>query len=95
MGRKRAPHKDIIKEVSAEVAAELNMNPQIVENAIRSEFQFVKHTLKSGKFRNVKLTFFGTFGVHKGQLERALQKRADIEANSWKPMERNSHDDHQ
>lgn len=50
------------------VAAELNIDPDIVEKAVRSQFKFVKDVMESGNMRSVMLPYFGKFAVKEGRL---------------------------
>lgn len=58
------------------LSAKYNLDPEIVERIIRSEFQFVKDTMEQGEFESVRLHHLGVFGVKKKRLED-LQKRYD------------------
>lgn len=45
------------------IAAKYNIDPEIVEKAVRSEFRFVKDTMEEGELESVHLHYFGKFAV--------------------------------
>lgn len=58
------------------LSAKYNLDPEIIERVIRSEFQFVKDTIEQGEFESVRLHHLGCFGVKPKRL-KDLQKRYD------------------
>lgn len=57
---------NIIKKI----AGKLNIDEDIVEKAIRSQFRFSAETIQEGEFQSVHLHFFGKFAVKPGALKR-------------------------
>lgn len=51
------------------VAAELNLDPELVEKVVRSQFKFVKDVMESGNMQSVMLPYFGKFAVKESRLK--------------------------
>lgn len=62
------------------LAAKYNVDSEIVERVIRSEFEFVKETMEMGEFQSVRLQYFGCFATKPNR----MLKLTDYEA--WKKL---------
>lgn len=55
-----------------------HLNPDLsrvaVEAIVESQFKFVRHVMKQGEFKSVRLRYLGIFGVKKGRLAYFKQK---------------------
>lgn len=60
-----------------ELAKELDMNVDTIEKIVRSEFEFVKETMESGKMESVLLHHFGRFQVKPGRLKYLNKTQED------------------
>lgn len=47
----------------------MGIHPDIVEKAIRTQFEFVKETMESGELRSIQLQYLGKFAVKQGRLD--------------------------
>lgn len=56
------------------LSAKYNLDPEIIERVIRSEFQFVKDTMEQGEFESVRLHHLGVFGVKPKRLKDLQEK---------------------
>jgi nucleoid DNA-binding protein len=61
------------KEIIRKVAADHGLKPTTVEEAVNSQFSYVKKVMKSDTFDQVRLPFFGRFWVKPSRL-KWLQK---------------------
>lgn len=52
-----------MQEIINRISAEMDIHPDIVEKAIRAQFEFVKNTMESGEMRSIQLQYFGKFAV--------------------------------
>lgn len=52
------------------LAAKHNLDEEVIEKIIRSEFNFVASTMEQGNFESVRLHHLGVFGVKPKRLER-------------------------
>lgn len=52
------------------LSAKHNLDSEVVERIIRSEFEFVKATMEQGEFQAVRLHHLGVFGVKEKRLEQ-------------------------
>jgi nucleoid DNA-binding protein len=52
------------------LAAKYNLDQEVVERLIRSEFEFVANTIESGQFDSVHLHFLGKFAVKPNRLKQ-------------------------
>lgn len=55
------------------IAGKLNIDEEIVEKAIRSQFKFSAETIQEGEFQSVHLHYFGKIGVKPNSLKRINQ----------------------
>lgn len=55
------------------IAGKLNIDEEIVEKAIRSQFKFSAETIQEGEFQSVHLHYLGKFGVKPNSLKRINQ----------------------
>ena len=62
------------------LAAKYNLDTEIVERVIRSEFEFVKETMEAGEFQSVRLQYLGCFAAK----ENRVLRLTDFEA--WKAL---------
>lgn len=63
---------NIIKKI----AGKLEINEEIVEKAVRSQFKFVVETMQEGEYESVHLHYFGKFAVKPGVLHYLAEKKA-------------------
>ena len=57
------------KEIIAELSAEFNLPPHIVEKIVKSQFGFVAHTMRSKTLEPVRLHHLGVFAIKPKRLE--------------------------
>lgn len=46
-----------------------------IEAIVDSQFKFVRHIMKQGEFKSIRLRYLGIFGVKKGRLDYFKNKR--------------------
>lgn len=51
-----------------------NLDPEIVEKVIRSEFDFVSTTMEQGNYESIRLHHLGVFGVKPKRLEKMIPR---------------------
>lgn len=56
------------------LAAKYNLDEEVIERVIRSEFEFVRDTMEQGEFQSIRLHHLGCFAVKPKRLE-TLQER--------------------
>lgn len=52
------------------IAGKLNIDEEIVEKAVRTQFKFTAETIQEGNFESVHLHFIGKFAVKPNALKR-------------------------
>lgn len=52
-----------MQEIINRISSEMNIHPDIVEKAVRAQFEFVKNTIEAGEMKPVQLQYFGKFAV--------------------------------
>lgn len=52
-----------MQEILNRISVELGIHPDLVEKAVRLQFEFVKDTMEAGELRSVQLPYFGKFAV--------------------------------
>ena len=67
-------HDDIINFLSTKY----NLDSDIIEKVIRSQFRFVKDTMEQGELQSVRLTHFGVFGIKPGRMKYLLDDGYEI-----------------
>lgn len=60
---------NIIKKL----AAKYDMSEEIIEKAVRSQFNFVASTMQQGEFESVHLHYLGKFAVKPNALDRVTK----------------------
>lgn len=53
----------------SKISAELNIDEEIVNKAVRSQFRFVKDVMESGNLQSVHLPYFGKIAVKPNRLD--------------------------
>ena len=51
------------------VSAELDLDYEIVEKVVRSQFRFTKDVMESGEMKSVMMPYFGKFAIKPSRLE--------------------------
>lgn len=64
------------------LAGKFNIDEEIVEKIIRSEFKFTAETIQEGEFQSVHLHYFGKFGVKPNAIKR-LEQLNSYECNTY------------
>lgn len=59
------------------IAGKLNLDEDVVEKAIRSQFRFVAETMQYGSFESVHLHYLGKYAVKPNAVDR-LNKKKEI-----------------
>lgn len=62
------------QELYNEIAKELGVRPEKVEEVVRHEFKFVKKVMARGNYNSVRLPRFGIFEVKEKRLKN-MQRR--------------------
>ena len=57
------------------LAAKYNLDEEVIEKIVRSQFNFVANTMQQGEFQSVHLHFLGKFAVKKHSIENVTRKR--------------------
>lgn len=65
-----------MQEIINKISAELDIHPDLVEKAVRAQFEFVKEIMEIGDMRSVQLQYLGKFAVKPKRLE-FLKQRAN------------------
>lgn len=55
-------------ELIIEISGKLNLDPEVVEKVVRSQFKFVKDVMESGNAQSIMLHYFGKFAVKEKRL---------------------------
>lgn len=55
------------------IAGKLEIDEEIIEKAIRTQFRFIAETMQEGNFESVHLHFLGKFAVRPNALNRVNQ----------------------
>lgn len=58
-----------MEELIAKVAQQLNMDEELVEKVVRSQFKFTKDVIESGEMKSVHLAYLGKFGIKPNRLD--------------------------
>ena len=58
-----------MQEIINRISAEMDINPDLVEKAVRAQFEFVKEIMEIGDMRSVQLQYLGKFAVKPKRLE--------------------------
>lgn len=61
-------------EIYKEIGGELNIPPTEVEKVVKSQFKLVAEVMKEGKFRPIRLPYFGVFFVRPGRIPYLTRK---------------------
>lgn len=56
------------------IATQYNIPLKSVHNIINSQFKFVSKIIKDGKFKSIRLPYFGKFDVNKNRLKHIKEK---------------------
>jgi len=64
-------------KIVKKLAAKYNLDEDVIEKIIRSEFNFVANTMQEGNFESVHLHHFGKFCVKPRAVETINNKRAN------------------
>lgn len=75
-----------MQEIINKISAELDIHPDIVEKAVRAQFEYVKNTMESGEMRSVQLQYLGKFAVKPMRL-KILQERKLKHLEDQNPVE--------
>lgn len=67
-------HDDIINYLSTKY----NIDKEVVEKAVRTEFKFVKDTMEQGELEPVHLQSFGKFAIKPGRMKYLLDDGYEI-----------------
>lgn len=62
-------HNDILNYLSAKY----DIDREIVEKVIKTEFKFVKDTMEQGELDSVHLQYFGKFAIKPGRMKYLLE----------------------
>lgn len=55
--------------IISKVAQELNLDEELVEKVVRSQFNFTKEVMEEGNMDSVHLAYFGKFAVKPNRLD--------------------------
>tara|TARA_B100001093_G_scaffold132437_7_gene125076 strand:+ start:2484 stop:2714 length:231 start_codon:yes stop_codon:yes gene_type:complete len=66
------------KEIIQRLATKHNLPLSKIESIINYQFKFVGEIIKKGKFKAVRLPYFGKFSVNKGRLQHIQDKKDGI-----------------
>lgn len=66
------------KEIIQRLATMHNLPLSKIESIINYQFKFVGEIIKKGKFKAVRLPYFGKFSVNKGRLQHIQDKKDGI-----------------
>jgi len=61
------------------IAGKLNIDEEIVEKAIRTQFRFVAETIQEGNFESIHLHYLGKFAVKPGAIKRINDRKLNKE----------------
>lgn len=67
-------HEGIINYLSTKY----NLDREIVEKAVRTQFKFVKDTMEQGELDSVHLQSFGKFAIKPGRMKYLLEEGYEI-----------------
>ena len=74
----------MLKKIIQEIANKYNVPQTLVEAIIKSQFKFVRQTIKKGECESIRLKYLGIFGVTKYRENlkaEHLHKRMEREYN--------------
>ena len=57
------------EEIIYHLANKYNLTVKQVEQIVNSQFKFIANTIKEGKFKTIRLPYFGKFTVNKNRLK--------------------------
>ena len=55
--------KAFCPHIVEQLAKKYDLSKEVVENVVRSQFKFVANTMEAGNGENVRLHYFGVFGI--------------------------------
>lgn len=66
----------MIDNIIKKLAAKYELDEDVIEKVIRSQFNFVASTMQEGEFQSVHLHYFGKFAVRPNSIKRATEIKA-------------------
>jgi nucleoid DNA-binding protein len=60
----------IEEKIIQEIAKELGISQNLAQKIVKTQFEFVKHTMEKGEFETVRLPYFGKFTVKPYRLQK-------------------------
>lgn len=57
-----------MEDIVNKVARQLNIDEEIVNKVVRSQFKFVKDVIESGEMQSIHLAYFGKFAIKQNRL---------------------------
>ena len=70
----------MIEKIVKTLAAKYELDEDVIEKVIRSQFNFVANTIQQGEFQSVHLHYLGKFCVKPNSLKRINDLRAKKES---------------
>lgn len=67
----------MLDKIVNEISLEKNIDPDIVEKVIRSEFLFTKDTIEAGELQSVHLHYLGKFAIKPGRIKHLPENFLD------------------
>lgn len=58
-----------MEDIVNKVAKQLNIDEEIVNKVVRSQFKFVKDVIESGEMQSIHLAYFGKFAIKPNRLK--------------------------
>lgn len=52
-----------------QIASNLDIDEEVIEKVIRSQFKFVKDVIESGEMQSIHLPYFGKFAIKPNRLD--------------------------
>jgi len=59
------------------LASKYNLDEEVIERVIRSQFEFVRDTMEQGEFQAIRLHHLGVFGVKPRRVENYIKNKND------------------
>lgn len=62
--------KSEVENIYSKLSVQFDLDNEVIERIIRSEFDFVADTIEQGEFQSIRLHHLGVFGVKPKRLEQ-------------------------
>lgn len=59
------------------IARKMNLDSEIIERIVRSEFRFVAETMQQGTFESVHLHYWGKYAIKPNAIKRINEMKAN------------------